>query len=286
MSTNYAKVGPYNIEVSSSHIYLAPDLPQTYDYVPWNAIRHLIREGRIQDVRLIDIGANVGDSLAHFRRFSTAPVDCVEASPYFFEILERNARQFDDVHLHPSLLVPEALVGKVSFVSGGQTGFSTVSDSTQPEHAWAGSTITFAELFRDTSRRYIVKTDTDGFDVQIVSDLLRVRQRLSVDVPIIFFEGPSAGQMKGGDIQDWLELCWRLQSQDFGLLLLTNQGMPYVYAGKSFEAVRSALNALVTGYATGQCLCHYFDFIAVHDSATSGAARLAACWGPDWFDRR
>lgn len=122
MANQTVHVGPYPIEVSEGHIYLAPDLPPTYDYVPWNIIAAVTEEVGLRGICLIDVGANVGDSLAHFRRFSNAPVICIEPSPEFFAILEKNSQQFRDVTLINKLLVPDDLRGRVSFQSGSQTG--------------------------------------------------------------------------------------------------------------------------------------------------------------------
>lgn len=45
-----------------------------YDYLYWNLIRVVLADNGIADGPLIDIGANVGDTICHFRRVSNGLV--------------------------------------------------------------------------------------------------------------------------------------------------------------------------------------------------------------------
>ena len=62
----------------------------TYDYVHWNIIRALLAENGIRNPELIDVGANVGDTIAHFRRFSAGRAIGVEAYPPYYSLLTQN----------------------------------------------------------------------------------------------------------------------------------------------------------------------------------------------------
>lgn len=282
MSSYKVVVGSAEIEVSPGHIYLSPHLPLTYDYVPWNVIRHVVATGGLQQATLIDIGANVGDTLAHFRRFSNASVICVEPAGNFFEILQRNVAQFSDVTLLKRLLVPDEMVGKVAFVSGDQTGATRSAE--RDDSVWGGEYVTFTELFENSSGPFIVKTDTDGFDALIVNSSLPHIEKKLADVPVIFFEGPSEDQMRSGSYQGYVDVCGDLIGLGYRLLFLTNIGMPYG-CFDSAEAVASAFSALETGYQRGHALCHYYDVIAVREDLVTDEIRLAKPWGDEFFRR-
>ena len=282
MCSDKVAVGSVEIEVSPGHIYLAPDLPQTYDYVPWNVVSHVMLAGGLQQASLIDNGANVGDTLAHFRRFSSGPVICVEPASNFFEILQRNVAQFSNVTLVKSLLVPDEMVGKVAFVSGDQTGATRSAE--RDESVWGGEYVTFTDLFSNSAGPYIVKTDTDGFDALIVKSALPHIQNKNADVPVIFFEGPSEDQMKSGSYKDYTDVCADLIGLGYRLLFLTNIGMPYG-CFDSAEAVASAFAALETGYQRGYALCHYYDVIAIREDLVTEEIRLAKPWGEQFFRR-
>lgn len=271
---NVVKIGAIDLEVSDQHIYLNASLPGTYDYVPWNLIGELARQLRQSDVTLIDIGANVGDSAAHFRRHSSAPIVCIEPSDLFFEILQRNAKNLGDVTLVKKLFVPSNLIGRVSFSSGAQTG-ATYSVK-NAENGWAGENISFSELLTDPDKQYIVKSDTDGFDSQIIRSLIGFLDQL--DIPIIFFEGPTEEQLREGNLDEWITLLSKIQCRDYHIVLLTNFGLPYVYAGTNHDSLRSAFTSMTMSLQIGRALFHYFDILAVSKSHVTDMVRLKEPW--------
>lgn len=272
------KIGNHVIEVSSGHIYLAKHLSPSYDYVPWNIIRNIMLRASLQNSILVDIGANVGDSLAHFRRFSDAPAICVEPSQYFFSILQRNAEILGNAILCNKLLVPPNLKGRVFFESGGQTGASRLVEMGA---VWTGDTTSFDELLTEKHANYIIKSDTDGFDDEIISSLLAFTAYSAHSVPIIFFEGPQSSAVKDHKLASWLELFSKLQAGGYNLLFLTNIGLPYVYAGRDFAVARSTLNALATGYVYNHALAHYFDIIAFTNDVANDICTLEYPWSQD-----
>lgn len=281
MRTKKVNVGGRLIEVTAGHIYLYPHLPATYDYVPWNIIRNIINNAGISAPSLIDIGANVGDSLAHYRRFSEGKAICVEPASNFYEVLERNARLFDNVELINSLLVPDDLVGKVSFSGNEQTGATTAADEVTSN--WQGGYVTFGQIFSKEEGPVIIKTDTDGFDAEIVQAAMPYL-RGGADVPVVYFEGPSENQMRASDFEKYVSVCEELIGAGYGLLFLTNVGMPYVYTQTS-GGPSATFSALETGYQRGMALCHYYDIIAVRLDVVTPQVSLAVAWGDELFSR-
>ena len=108
--SNIVKIGSFEIEVSPNHMYLTHDLPPTYDYVPWNLISNILNEGGRPEAGLIDIGANAGDSIAHFRRRSNATALGIEPEPSYFKMLKANARTLGNIDLRNALLVVAAVI--------------------------------------------------------------------------------------------------------------------------------------------------------------------------------
>lgn len=279
MTNPTVNVGSFTLEVSPGHIYMSPTLPRTYDFLPWNVIGRVLDEADLADYCLIDIGANVGDSLAHFRCFSSAPAICIEPSDNFFAILERNAAQFDAVTLHKALVAPDGLVGNVTYSENDQTG------SSRPGAAgtavYGGDYVTLGTLLAHGHGKTFLKTDTDGFDADILNALLGTANFVPAEVPLIFFEGPDKKQMQGQPLEDWIALLGRLQDLGYGLLLLTNRGYPVGYADTSPVVIRSIMNALATGMANGFAFCHYLDVIAVHETMGATVHRLERPWTTD-----
>ncbi|MET3781263.1 FkbM family methyltransferase [Brevundimonas sp. 1080] len=279
MYTEIASVGSSQIEVTPGHIYLYPHLPATYDYVPWNVVNHVIKSAQLSSPTLIDVGANVGDSLAHYRRFSEGPAICIEPADNFFAVLKRNALKFANVELVKSLLVPDDMVGKVAFSGNEQTGATRISS--EGDDIWSGPYITFSDLLSNRSGPVIIKTDTDGFDADIIKSALP-HISSGREIPILYFEGPSEAQMRSGDYLEYVAVCDQLVLQGYGLLFLTNVGMPYTYS-QEVGGAAAALSALETGYRRGMALCHYYDVIAVKLDLVTHEFALKSPWGDEFF---
>jgi FkbM family methyltransferase len=283
MSHDKVKIGAFEIEVPEGHIYLQTSLSPYYDYIPWNVIGDIIQHSALQKAELIDIGANVGDSLAHFRRISSARATCVEPAKNFFAFLTENARQFGDVQLVNKLLSPEHLVGHVEFIVGSQTGGSREAPS--GAETWGGDYVTLRDLSQHIIEPIILKSDTDGFDALIVASAIPLIASRQIRVPIIFFEGPSATQIKANDCQPWVDVCIELEKLRYDILILTNIGLPYVFIGESSDVLVSTFAALQTGYARGYALCHYYDILAIDRNLRPHLAMLREPW-PDHIFRR
>ncbi len=74
--SNRVSIGDFAIEVSPNHIYLDPNLPKSYDYVPWNVIAQILNEIGYSSSSLIDL---VQTSATRLRTFAVIrwPPRCV-----------------------------------------------------------------------------------------------------------------------------------------------------------------------------------------------------------------
>lgn len=119
-------------------------------------------EGRLV---MIDVGANVGDTIARLPPFSGAKFLCIEPSPRFFGFLVRN-------YLHDPAVTPvQALVGESN---GGAANVDEIRGGTGHVVAAAGGEIpmftvdhlvTIHPAFAGAN---LLKVDTDGFDLNVL----------------------------------------------------------------------------------------------------------------------
>ena len=132
----------------------------------------------------IDIGANVGDTLAMVRSMCSCPVLCIEGDDRFFPILEVNASRWGN-----SIVLVKAYVGgggtiqaTIKAIGGTATVVPTVDEGKSVTFQTLTQIITVHPQFADAK---MMKIDTDGFDCSIIKSesgfLKRVR-------PIVFFE--------------------------------------------------------------------------------------------------
>jgi FkbM family methyltransferase len=131
---------------------------------------------------MIDIGANIGDTVAMVRRFLRVPTLCVDGDPRFFTLLSDNARQWNDVEIEC------AFVGKESGTVAGRIEASDGSGHLIRDAAVTTQVRTLEDIidlhpgFHDAK---LVKIDTDGFDTLIIKGALETLARMK---PIVFLE--------------------------------------------------------------------------------------------------
>src|SRR5581483_6020966 len=138
-------------------------------------------------LKVIDVGANIGDTRARAPRGLDAEWLCVEAHPRFFALMERNCRGMGDVCLEMSAVsdhdADEPLrfnerFGTASIASGGSSGRCGVEVAART----LDSILARRPQFADAA---IFKTDTDGFEQKIFRGAERYLSRTR---PRIYFE--------------------------------------------------------------------------------------------------
>lgn len=233
----------------------------TYDFLPWDIIGYLLINNNLLDYPLIDIGANIGDSYAHFRRYSNAIVFAIEPNINFFEFLQKNTLGDKNVKLYNSLYCPKDLQNKVSYVSdNNRTGQTIIS--TQKEIEIDSKFITIDELISEIGNFFILKSDTDGFDDVIVKDILEFNIKYDIDCPLYFFEGPNSDQIKNFGYNSFIDLVIYMQKLGYKILFFSNYGIPLAYCSSNIEVTYSIFNFLKYSYSKNMAFCHYFDILA------------------------
>jgi FkbM family methyltransferase len=134
----------------------------------------------------IDIGANIGDSVAIIRHQCFMPILCIEGNEHFLEVLKRNVAVFGGgVQVFGGYVAMEtgAIEATASSVDGSAhlrrvtgTGLPPIS---------AKSLQDIIREFPDFRRPRLVKVDTDGFDAAILRGALAM---LCENRPVVFFE--------------------------------------------------------------------------------------------------
>lgn len=237
----------------------------TYDYVHWNIIRALFSENGIRNPQLIDVGANIGDTIAHFRRFSAGRAVGVEAHPPYFQLLTQNLKDQSDVVALNALVCPRDAARHVTLVAGESTGMTTLSSD---GGTYGGKTVDCAELLRRMTGPYIFKTDTDGFDAMIMGDLMSALAAGLRGPSVVSCEGPNESQMRAGDYARFRAAMRQMCHAGYHVLILTNVGSVIGYVGTDADKLDWHLRALTRALNAGIGYCPYFDFIAAGPDLT------------------
>jgi FkbM family methyltransferase len=174
---------------------------------------------RPEDFSILDVGANIGDTLLMLRQVSDRKIHCFEGDPFYYRLLEKNSAGIDRCYLHQVMLSDKPGATKVK--SNRNLGTSTFTSDSGSGTMTAFTTID--EFFSGHSSVEpfgIIKTDTDGYDLKILRGAAETIRRSH---PVLFLEYDRSLFEKNGD--DGLQFLGFLESLGYdGLLVYDNFG--------------------------------------------------------------
>jgi FkbM family methyltransferase len=176
-------IGEFKLTAHVDHsldIYLSeyPDYSRNFP-----RIAHQILKDN-PDAAIIDIGANIGDTVALLRKYNVANhVICVEGDEAYYSLLQENAQQFSDVTLLKYYLSDKK--DKKAYQVEKKDGTARIVESLNS--SIQSSIITLDEINDTTGLGVvrIIKIDTDGFDCKIIRGSLKTIDKFR---PVLFFE--------------------------------------------------------------------------------------------------
>ncbi|WP_408898109.1 FkbM family methyltransferase [Nocardioides sp. R1-1] len=159
------------------------------DYAAWQETygQNLVELARLLaasgPLTVLDVGANVGDSAVQILNAADGQVLCIEADKAYLDFLHRN------VDRDPRVSVVEALL-TVDGAGGGTTAVRTGGTTRFVEGASGDAmpTVSPSSLRADHpafDRLRLVKSDTDGYDVDLVPAIAEAWHDAH---PVLFFE--------------------------------------------------------------------------------------------------
>jgi FkbM family methyltransferase len=174
-------LGAYNLRLPLSHelpFYRRnfPDYGSNLGKVSFYAKR------KYPDLTMIDVGANIGDSVATVHTYSDHPVLCLEGEPRFFQLLKENTCNL------PAVEIEQTFIGALGDYVGSidaRLGNAQVLLGPTPGLA---SICTLSEALARHPRfatAKLLKIDAEGFDCRIIAAETKL---LKINKPILFFE--------------------------------------------------------------------------------------------------
>jgi FkbM family methyltransferase len=174
-------LGPCKLKLPLSHEF--PFYRRAYPSYAINLgriCRHASR--KYSDLTVIDVGANIGDSVAVLRSYGSSPILCIEGEPRFFQLLAENTRHLNDLERE------QAFVGASGDHIGSihaRAGNAEVRLGSAPGAAKLSTLSEVVARHPRFSRAKLLKLDAEGFDCRIIAaenELLRKNR------PVLFFE--------------------------------------------------------------------------------------------------
>lgn len=206
------------------------------------------------DLTIIDIGANVGDSVAILHAYVRRPVLCIEGLPAHLQLLHRNVAAIGaDVEVAETFVGGEDATIDGAIVAGMGSARIVASGGQRVTMRTLRSVLAEHPRF---ARAKLLKIDTDGFDCEIIRSQAALLRELK---PVIFFEYDPA--LFVDKQPDGFEVFRSLAEAGYSRLLFhDNEGDYLLSADVSNATVLTELDV----YMRGRKGMAYWDITAFH----------------------
>lgn len=180
-------IGRYELLVNRSHV-----LPFYIKHHP-QLNKNLARvaaflQKNIPDITIIDIGANVGDTVCYIKNEVDAAIICIEGSDFYYSLLKKNIAQFNNVEAYKLYLGEKSEIISASVdVAAGTSEVKTSSSSHAPMQKIQIDTLDdfISKNVKEPGKIKLIKIDTDGFDMKIIKGATKHLKNVK---PVLFFE--------------------------------------------------------------------------------------------------
>ena len=204
---------------------------------------------------IVDIGANVGDTTALLLQYCENPILCIEADTDFFSIMEYNLSDYRERITFVNSFVSAKDLKNVELVKNRGTARAVESKDKLVKSDSLVSIIKNSEL----GKCILLKTDTDGFDLEI---LLSSLSRIEEDSPILYWENEISSLKDIEDVKKLLEELGKINYTKY--IVLDNFGNPLIYEGTS-EFVKQINEYLLNNKYNKNQTFYYTDIAAFPD---------------------
>jgi FkbM family methyltransferase len=216
------KVGDYTLLMNHAHIHNADVLSEQYS----KNLPLIVKEvfDKYPETKVVDIGANIGDSVALVKSLVEVPMLCIEGDDFYFNLLKENTAQFENTKIFQRYL------GEVNMDINARpiqdNGSLKIDTSDNSSSITIQKFDTLSEQFPlDFKNVKVFKIDTDGFDLKI---LRGAKEALEKDKPVVFFEYSEKHLKDAGD--DGLSIFPFLGSMGYKFLMFYDCNGRFIFS--------------------------------------------------------
>jgi FkbM family methyltransferase len=246
------KLNGYDLKIPMSHAL--PLVIQEYPDYSGNLAR--VAKCVLQkypDLAIIDIGANVGDSVFMLKREACCPILCIEGDAKFFEILSLNTAQCEHVTVRKVFIGDaDKNISKELKIIAGTAHLAESNHKVTEVRTLAGVLSTEPQF----AAAKMLKIDTDGFDSTIIRG---AADFITAAKPVIFFEYDPYFLAKQND--DGISIFPWLSSFGYELIAIYDNLGRYIL---SLPLAESVMIEDMHRYLLGRGGKVYYDICAVH----------------------
>jgi FkbM family methyltransferase len=216
---------------------------------------------------VIDIGANMGDTIAIIKSFTDLPIIGIEGDDIAYGFLEKNSVQFQNISLIKEFLGEKR---ETMHVTLEKTGWNTTIVPSQKSDKVI-TLKTLDEVLREndlgTRTLKLLKIDTEGFDTIIIRGAEEMIQKHR---PVIYFEYNRSNMEAIGE--DGLSTLFSLEKYGYSsIVFFDNKGRYVLTAPINQQELVRQLHSYSDENKSGIA---YFDICLFHDTDSDIAAKF------------
>jgi FkbM family methyltransferase len=213
------------------------------------------------DMRILDIGANVGDSALFFATHSKGTVVAIEPVPEFFEFLTNNISSNKLENRIPAqqlVLIPLSFGTKVSFdIDKGTASTKFTAPSFMKRKTQIQSQY-LVNFLQDNEGFDLIKTDADGLNLFLIEDVLNSE---IAPQSILFFELDHFHYGTGW-ARKFTQLFEEFESKRYKIIMVDNLGRPFYSLRSGFKDTVQFYSWLEKQKSMNFSSAYYFDIWA------------------------
>jgi FkbM family methyltransferase len=176
----------YRLDGMDIGLPLSHELPFFRKYHPLYSsnLGRIVRKvaAALEEFTLVDVGANVGDSVAIIRSQCYCPILCIEGAETYYSYLIANTANLRDIELEKCFVATETASAKAKL--DVRSGTARLTPGGERLHTFKRLSEIVAAHVRFSNPGFI-KIDTDGMDCEILRCEASFLKRTQ---PIVFFE--------------------------------------------------------------------------------------------------
>lgn len=250
----------YNLDGSKILLPLSHNLPlirKSHLHYSTNVGRIAsVLKSKYPDLALIDIGANIGDTVAILRNRAYFPILCIDGDKHFFSFLNENVKNWPDVDLVNSFVGDTTgnFSGRIEILGG--TGHLVEDQHPNQELEIKKLSNILCENPRFANAK-MIKVDTNGFDCKILKSELVLLEALK---PVLFFEYDPYFFKKFKD--DGFQIFHDLKEIDYkAALVFENTGEYLIHLNLNNDLLLEDIHQFYSGWAGRR----YCDICVFHE---------------------
>ena len=222
----------------------------------------LIKE-KYDDLRIIDIGANIGDTAAMVKSKVDVPILCIEGEEKFISLLHKNTKNFQNI------FIEESFVGDEKFLKGNYVyskGSGKIEEGVQESGIYFKTLEQIISKYPEFGKSKLLKIDTDGFDCRIIKNEVSLLAEMK---PVIFFEYDPSLHNKSKD--DGLSVFYFLSKAGYNVAVFYENTGDYLLTA---QLSNKYLIADLHYYFSGRKTERYCDIAVFHNEDSDVADNL------------